>query len=100
MSRVVTVQELAQHASMESCWLAISGIVYDVTPFLFEHPGGESILVENGGTDATKEVRTQRAREEKLSGLILFLGAQFKSVGHSFNAQEMLKQYAIGTLSK
>lgn len=29
--------------------------VYDVTPFLDEHPGGKKILLKVGGMDATKE---------------------------------------------
>jgi cytochrome b involved in lipid metabolism len=29
--------------------------VYDVTPFLDDHPGGKKILLKIGGMDATKE---------------------------------------------
>ena len=30
-------------------WLAISGIAYDVTEFLAEHPGGEEVVMEVTG---------------------------------------------------
>ncbi|KAI0121912.1 FMN-dependent dehydrogenase-domain-containing protein [Daldinia grandis] len=50
--------ELAKHNTPSSCWIVVSGKVYDVTPYLGDHPGGPTILVKNGGTDATAEFRT------------------------------------------
>lgn len=47
--------EVAKHNSRESCWVIISGKVYDVTDFLDEHPGGASIILQYGGKDATEE---------------------------------------------
>ena len=53
-ARSVTVAELAKHhASAGSSWLAIGGEVYDVTEFALDHPGGEDILLQYAGTDAT-----------------------------------------------
>ncbi|KAI2780112.1 FMN-dependent dehydrogenase-domain-containing protein [Daldinia loculata] len=49
--------ELAKHNTPSSCWIVVSGKVYDVTPYLGDHPGGPAILVKNGGTDATVEFR-------------------------------------------
>ena len=49
--------EIEQHKSMSSCWFVVDGIVYDVTEFLFEHPGGEEVLIEHGGKDAAKEFK-------------------------------------------
>lgn len=42
---------------------------------LFQHPGGEEVLLEQAGRDATES---------------------FEDVGHSSDAREMLKQYYIG----
>jgi len=42
---------------------------------LFQHPGGEEVLLEQAGRDATES---------------------FEDVGHSTDAREMLKQYYIG----
>lgn len=53
--------------------MCVSDLVFS---FLFEHPGGEEILVEWGGKDATKE---------------------FDSIGHSAQAKQDLLKYAIGT---
>ncbi|EOA96845.1 Cytochrome b5 type B, partial [Anas platyrhynchos] len=42
---------------------------------LLQHPGGEEVLLEQAGKDATES---------------------FEDVGHSTDAREMLKQYYIG----
>ncbi|XP_075017810.1 cytochrome b5 type B isoform X1 [Calonectris borealis] len=44
---------------------------------LAEHPGGEEVLLEQAGRDATES---------------------FEDVGHSIDAREMLKQYYIGEI--
>uniref|UniRef100_A0A8C5IS47 Cytochrome b5 type B n=1 Tax=Junco hyemalis TaxID=40217 RepID=A0A8C5IS47_JUNHY len=72
---VFTLEEVAKHNSSREAWLVIHGRVYDVTRFLDEHPGGEEVLLEQAGRDATES---------------------FEDVGHSTDAREMLKQYYIG----
>lgn len=47
--------EVSQHKSAESCWVALYGNVYDVTSFLPSHPGGSKIILQLAGTDATEE---------------------------------------------
>ena len=47
-------QELARHNTVASVWVAIHGKAYDVTAFLAEHPGGDEVLMEVAGTDATE----------------------------------------------
>jgi len=37
--RPVTPDELAQHISIDDCWMAIRGTVYNMTPYLDFHPG-------------------------------------------------------------
>ncbi|XP_004273260.2 cytochrome b5 type B [Orcinus orca] len=69
------LEEVAKRNSPKEIWLAIHGRVYDVTRFLNEHPGGEEVLLEQAGGDATES---------------------FEDVGHSSDAREMLKQYYIG----
>ncbi|KAF8973898.1 cytochrome b2 [Flammula alnicola] len=48
-----TLQQVAQHNSVHSCWVIIQNNVYDVTEFLSEHPGGSDIILKYGGRDAT-----------------------------------------------
>ena len=32
--------EVQKHNSASDCWVVISGVVYDLTDFIREHPGG------------------------------------------------------------
>ncbi|XP_030437350.1 cytochrome b5 isoform X2 [Gopherus evgoodei] len=70
-----TLAEVAKRSSSREAWLVIHGRVYDVGRFLEEHPGGEEVLLEQAGKDATES---------------------FEDVGHSTDAREMLKEYFIG----
>ena len=47
-----TLAEVAQHDSQGDVWIIVKGKVYDVTPYVEEHPGGLAIL-KNAGGDAT-----------------------------------------------
>ena len=46
-----TMDDVAQHDSADSCWLVISGVVYDVTEFAQHHPGGRDLLLTAAGLD-------------------------------------------------
>lgn len=72
-----TLEEIRQHNMSSDTWLIIHDNVYDITSFLEEHPGGEEVLLEQAGADATES---------------------FEDVGHSTDAREMLEQYLIGEL--
>lgn len=56
-------------------WVVIKGKVYDVSKFVDEHPGGEEVLLDVAGKDATTE---------------------FVDVGHSEEAEEILEKLHIG----
>jgi len=72
-----TREDIRVHNMSSDTWLIIHDKVYDITSFLEEHPGGEEVLLEQGGADATES---------------------FEDVGHSTDAREMLQQYFIGEL--
>jgi L-lactate dehydrogenase (cytochrome) len=55
---MVDIDEVARHNSKENCWIIIHGQVYDVTEFLPNHPGGQSIILRYAGKDATKKFDT------------------------------------------
>lgn len=57
--------------------MVIDSKVYNVTPFLQEHPGGDDILLDSSGRDATRE---------------------FEDVGHSTDARSELAKLFIGDL--
>ena len=72
-------------------WLAISGIAYDVTEFLAEHPGGEEVVMEVTGAGCCSR---SPARLRRASRLPLATGkdatADFDDVGHSDEARGMM----------
>ncbi|OTF75860.1 hypothetical protein BLA29_009662 [Euroglyphus maynei] len=75
--KTFTLAEVAEHNEKKSVWIVIHDFVYDVTPFLDEHPGGEEVLIEQAGKDATES---------------------FEDVGHSTDARDIMKKYKIGEL--
>lgn len=58
--------------------LITESIVYNITSYLEEHPGGAEILVETAGTDATEA---------------------FDDVGHSERAWAAMESLVVGELS-
>ncbi|XP_065343642.1 cytochrome b5 [Cloeon dipterum] len=75
--KLFTREEVSKNNDAKSTWLVIDNGVYDVTAFLNEHPGGEEVLLEQAGRDATES---------------------FEDVGHSSDARDLMKQYKIGEL--
>lgn len=53
-----SLSQVAVHNSASDCWLAIHGKVYNVTPMVSGHPGGEAIL-QGCGKDATDLFETR-----------------------------------------
>ena len=52
--RTVALAELQEHNSPDDCWVAIHGIVYDLTDFADEHPAGSLSIHELAGTIGTE----------------------------------------------
>lgn len=50
-----TRDEVAKHTTDDSLWCIIDSTVYDLTDFLEAHPGGQSVLLQVAGKDATRE---------------------------------------------
>ncbi|KAI8922696.1 hypothetical protein BC831DRAFT_404689 [Entophlyctis helioformis] len=74
--------EVAEHHTAKSLWIIVDAKVYDITNFIFDHPGGEEILLQYGGQDVTAVM--QDAAEHV----------------HSDSAYDMLEPFFIGNLSK
>nr|AAT84458.1 cytochrome b5 isoform Cb5-A [Vernicia fordii] len=70
-------EDVKVHNKIKDCWLIISGKVYDVTPFMEDHPGGDEVLLSSTGKDATND---------------------FEDVGHSDSARDMMEKYYIGEI--
>ena len=69
------LSEVKLHNKITSCWIIINDRVYDITEYIDEHPGGQHILLQYAGKDATEA---------------------FEQVGHSSKAYHELNKYVIG----
>ncbi|XP_037032100.1 cytochrome b5 isoform X3 [Bradysia coprophila] len=72
-----TFAEVKEHNKPSDLWVVIHDKVYDVTKFLHEHPGGEEVLEESAGRNATKD---------------------FDDADHSESAKEQLANYYLGDI--
>lgn len=52
-SKTFTRAEVAKHNTEDSVWFIVDAVVYDVSDFLDAHPGGEAVLRQVAGKDAT-----------------------------------------------
>jgi len=50
----ITSADVGQHATPGDCWTIIDGSVYDMTPFLNQHPGGSAAIAGLCGVDGTE----------------------------------------------
>ena len=49
LTETKTAAEVAEHKHKRDCWVIIDKVVYDVTDFLEDHPGGASIILDVAG---------------------------------------------------
>ncbi|BCS22057.1 cytochrome b5-like heme/steroid binding domain-containing protein [Aspergillus puulaauensis] len=66
---------LSSLANKANLHLLIHGKVYDVHTFVYDHPGGDLVLLGEGGKDATKA---------------------WEDVQHSEEAKQLMKDYLVG----
>jgi len=78
--RIFTLEDLAAHNNSLSCWISRAGKVYDVTPFLNDHPGGDDLILQYAGKDIEDVMRDKNEHE------------------HSDAAYDMLEEYLIGRI--
>jgi flavocytochrome c len=50
-----TLEEVAKNNTKESLWIAVKGVVLDLTNWVDEHPGGPQALYSHMGRDASEE---------------------------------------------
>ena len=91
--RTLRLDEIREHNNAQTTWIIMNDLVYDVTKFILEHPGGEEV---------------RRLIERILSAIaklqvILNLAGQdatdaFDDVGHSSDARDMTNDYLVGKL--
>lgn len=72
-----TVDLVAQHNTPSDCWVTADNNVYNVTSYIYAHPGGAGNITAYCGGD---------------------IAAAFASQGHSNNAVNIMASYKIGVL--
>ncbi|OAA59504.1 Cytochrome b5 [Cordyceps fumosorosea ARSEF 2679] len=72
-------QDVAEHNTKKDCFLVVHDKVYDCSKFIDEHPGGEEVILDVAGQDASEA---------------------FEDVGHSDEARESLDELLVGTLKR
>ncbi|KAJ1630170.1 cytochrome b5-like heme/steroid binding domain-containing protein [Pavlovales sp. CCMP2436] len=74
---VITEEEIAKHNTKADAWFSIHGVVYNISNYLEDHPGGEEVMLDRAGHDASTD---------------------FEDVGHSEEARKELVKFAVGKL--
>ncbi|CAM1501919.1 Fc.00g039030.m01.CDS01 [Cosmosporella sp. VM-42] len=77
--KVFSYQDVAEHNTKNDMFVVVHDKVYDCTKFLDEHPGGEEVMLDVAGQDATEA---------------------FEDVGHSDEARESLDRLYVGELKR
>eukprot|EP00658_Telonema_sp_P-2_P051870 TRINITY_DN3998_c0_g1_i1.p1 TRINITY_DN3998_c0_g1~~TRINITY_DN3998_c0_g1_i1.p1 ORF type:complete len:438 (-),score=94.72 TRINITY_DN3998_c0_g1_i1:325-1638(-) len=81
-NQVFTLEEVAQHKTKGDSWLIVDREVYDVSDWIFKHPGGKDVVAGWAGQDAS-------------AGF-----AAFHTEGRAAQrARSLLKQFQIGSMT-
>ena len=63
--QMFTLEDVQKHATGESCYTAIRGVIYDLTPFIAKHPGRATAIVRLCGTDGTEAFAARHGGQER-----------------------------------
>ncbi|KAL3486098.1 cytochrome b5-like heme/steroid binding domain-containing protein [Aspergillus germanicus] len=77
LGKSITLEQLADHNTLQSLWVAVHGAVYDLTAFSSDHPGGIDALESCAGMDGTEA---------------------YEYAGHSEENTLRMQQYRVGKL--
>lgn len=77
-----TLAEVAEHNTLDDCWMAIEGQVYDFSEYIEQHPTPPAVLEPWCGKEATEGMRTKGYGRD-----------------HSDRAWQMAKAYRVGNLA-
>ena len=58
IKNLITWDEVRRHNTRKDCWIVVNNIVYNVTNFKKNHPGGSKIIEFYAGQDATVRLNT------------------------------------------
>ncbi len=79
----LNMAEIAKHNSITDCWMIINNKVYNVSSYLFGHPGGAGSMMPYCGKEATRAFDTKDRNRP-----------------HSSYANSLLANYYVGDLNQ
>lgn len=65
---VLTMDQVEENDSPDSCWAVMDGTVYDLTDWIEDHPGGADRIEGLCGTDAAEAFEAQHGGAERPEG--------------------------------
>src|SRR5260370_855339 len=71
--------EILRHNQPGDFWVAMGGGVYDVSEWIYHHPGGPEVYIENYGHDASQA---------------------FSKAGHTEEAWKLAQSFKVGRLKE
>ncbi|MDT8409172.1 MAG: cytochrome b5-like heme/steroid binding domain-containing protein [Wenzhouxiangellaceae bacterium] len=78
-----TLEDVAEHDTLDDCWMVIEGKVHDFTDYVPRHPAPPSVLEPWCGTEATEGMRSKGDDED-----------------HSRRAWRLAENYRIGVVAE
>lgn len=86
--RLFSAEDVAGHATRDDCWVVHEGRVFDITPFVRDHPGGDDLLLPYAGKDLAGAMADSQIHEHSDSAYAV-LGEYF--IGRLASADDMAK---------
>ena len=109
----MSLQEIAQHRKKNNAWIVIGDLVYDVTKFLNDHPGGANVLMVCNFFNiifvcfccwrmCTAQVTLHACINCTSLQNVAGRDAthEFEDAGHSSTAREMMKEFLIAKVDR
>ena len=53
------MDEVRQHSTKDDAWIVIDDTIYDVSNFWKKHPGGQQVMLNFAGRDASVRLATE-----------------------------------------
>lgn len=64
-TREITLTQVQQHAATDSCWTIVGTKVYDITPYIANHPD-DTVFIKSCGMDATDSLLPSSTPEQNV----------------------------------
>jgi cytochrome b involved in lipid metabolism len=72
-TKTYAMTDVAAHASVDSCWSAINGSVYDLTTWIDRHPGGPERISGLCGKDGTAKFTMKHSGAPRPQAMLVLL---------------------------